>query len=286
MALKSALAYGGRSVAFYGNAEFTRGELTALKKEMAGRSGESVSMLDAVHIKNGLGTAADYGYTSAIDKGVMESGAEMNIEGIEKLNASQRSKVNKYLERYPSVPLHVIANETDIDALPLGKEAQEKFKAYIREKNVEGAYCVEDGNIYIFANVFDISGDGTNTLMHENVHAVIDELIKNKDEKEIDYFLMSYREALLGLHETPQYIKGDYEKLTNIYPKEDVEEEFLAFSLPLILYKPIYAKLQRILTLEDWKTLENIKNKIAATRSKIKYTASKIASIRSGSSGL
>ncbi|MDE5786608.1 MAG: hypothetical protein K2H98_08765, partial [Duncaniella sp.] len=221
--------YGGRSAIVYGNSGLEG--VKKLADYVKRRGGGEMALLDGVSIDNGL-------HTSARDEGMIYEptepyrGEARDGDGERSVEEVKR-EIEEFRSTHRSAPIEIISSIEEIDAL----DVPEEYKAGIREayqdahNNIMALYNRGNKKIYIFAE--KRHRNINESLLHENVHAVVDELGEGAREL-MDSFLS-------------QVVKSDFnngmfkkvlEGVKETYRDDEIAEEFMAFVVSFIDNNP------------------------------------------------
>lgn len=158
-------------------------------------------------------------------KAVSENIHGTAVSGFHKLSEEAKTVIKDYLSGHKSSPLRVISDEKDISDLNFSKEDMEEFKTILENEDILGFYIKGDNIIIIFADRLT-SASGHETLLHENVHAVAD-TFSDKEHRHLKVF----QESMLKNHRHKKSFSRLLKEIKDSYPEEEVEEEFLAYSI-------------------------------------------------------
>ena len=225
--LSAITKYGGRCAVVYGNSGLEGAK--ELSEYIKVRSGGTFSLMDALSVENGRHQSARdnaiiYEPTEPYSAEVRDAVGARSVEDVKR-------EIDKYRTTHSTAPIETIGSLEEIEDLDVPEEYKADLRKYYNNPEVHALYNRGDKKIYIFAE--KRHRDTNEALLHENVHAVVDELGEGAREL-MDSFLSQvvksdfnngmFRKVLDGVKET--------------YRDDEIAEEFMAFVVSFMENKP------------------------------------------------
>lgn len=135
--------------------------------------------------------------------------------------------IAKFREKYNSADIVVLNSADDIDRENISEDSKKGIAKDIGEGAADAWYSRDNGKIYIFAGRPLPPRARHHSLLHENIHAILD-----RDSGETRPLLKKFREAAT---QSDPVLAELFEDIRKQYGEEEIDEEFAAFVVPMTL---------------------------------------------------